>query len=164
MQRELLKAGFQQKRKSVVYSCRMERFKMIASGYAFFIKKNKILLSQRKNTGYMDGWFSLPAGHIENNESLTKGTIREIHEETGIVLSDKDITLVHVMHRKSDDIRMDFFFLVNRWKGIPKNTEEAKCSAMEWFPLTALPPNTIPYIKEAISQYQSSSFFSEFGW
>jgi len=142
----------------------MERFKMIASGYALFIKKNKILLSQRKNTGYMDGWFSLPAGHIENNESLTKGTIREIHEETGIVLSDKDITLVHVMHRKSDDIRMDFFFLVNRWKGIPKNTEEAKCSAMEWFPLTALPPNTIPYIKKAISQYQSSSFFSEFGW
>lgn len=112
----------------------------------------------------MDGWFSLPAGHIEDGESLTQGTIREIKEETGIVLSPKNIKLVHVMHRKSNDIRMDFFFLIPKWKGNLKNTEKEKCSAMEWFPIHALPSNTIPYIKEAISNFRASSFFSEFGW
>lgn len=142
----------------------MERFKMIASGYAFFIQKNKILLSVRKNTGYMDGWYSVPAGHIEDGESLTKGTCREIREETGVKVKPIDIELVHVMHRKSDDIRMDFFFLIKKYSGVPKNTEPEKCSSMEWFPINTLPKKTIPYIKEAIAHYLSSTFFSEFGW
>lgn len=142
----------------------MERFRMIASGYAFFIKKNTILLSERKNTGYMDGWFSLPAGHIEDGESLTDGTLREIQEETGIFLQREDVQLVHVMHRKSNDIRMDFFFIVRAWSGEPKNMEQEKCAGLQWFPIQALPENTIPYIREAIKYYSESIFYSEFGW
>jgi len=142
----------------------MERFKMIASGYAFFVKRNKILLSQRQNTGYMDGWFSLPAGHIEDGESITKGTIREIAEEVGMTVPTENLQLVHVMHRKSDDIRMDFFFLVNSWKGEPMNKEPDKCSRLQWFSIKALPENTIPYIKEAVENYTKSVFYSEFGW
>lgn len=112
----------------------------------------------------MDGWFSLPAGHIEDGESLTAGTIREIREETGVILKEKDIELVHVMHRKSNDIRMDFFFLVKKYVGKPRNTEPEKCSVMEWFSIDDLPKNTIPYIKKAIECFRSSEFFSEFGW
>lgn len=137
---------------------------MIASGYGFFIRKNTILLSERKNTGYMDGWFSLPAGHIEDGETLTDGTIREIQEETGILLRRKDVRLVHVMHRRSNDIRMDFFFLVKSWNGEPTNTEPDKCSRLQWFPVKRLPEHTIPYIKEAIEKYRQSKFYSEFGW
>lgn len=137
---------------------------MIASGYAFFIKKNRILLSERKNTGYMDGWLSLPAGHIEDGEALTDGTMREIQEETGVELQRNDIRLVHVMHRKSNDIRMDFFFLVSHWTGEPKNMEPEKCARLQWFPIDALPESTIPYIRKAIENYSRSVFFSEFGW
>ena len=137
---------------------------MIASGYGVFIRKNKILLSERKNTGYMDGWFSLPAGHIEDGESITYGTKREIQEEVGVVVQVEDLQLVHVMHRKSDDIRMDFFFLVGAWKGEPKNMEPEKCSRLQWFPINALPENTIPYIREAVLNHTKSILYSEFGW
>jgi len=137
---------------------------MIASGYALFVRKNKILLSRRKNTGYMDGYFSVPAGHIEDGESLIEGTCREIKEETGITVTTKDIQLVHVMHRKSDDVRMDFFFLVKNVYGTPKNTEPLKCSGLKWYPIDALPNNTIPYIKHAIMQMNKSVIYSEFGW
>ncbi len=137
---------------------------MIASGYGMFIRNNAILLSERKNTGYMDGWFSFPAGHIEDGESITHGTKREIKEEIGVSVAVKDLRLVHVMHRKSNDIRMDFFFLVRQWKGKPENREPDKCGCLQWFSLDALPKNTIPYIREAIRNQQRGLFYSEFGW
>lgn len=142
----------------------MERFKMIASGYGMFIRDDKILLLRRCNTGYMDGYYGLPAGHIEDNEPVTQGTLRELLEETGVELSPTDIQLAHVMHRKSNDIRMDFFFNVTHWEVEPVNTEPDKCDDMQWFPLDALPENTIPYITSAIENSQKSIFFSEFGW
>ena len=142
----------------------MERFKMIASGYVFFIKNNKILLLRRFNTGYEDGKYGLPAGHIEENETLTAGTCREIKEEVGVNLIPKDIKLVHIMHRKENDIRMDFFFTVNTRHTDPKNMEPDKCDDLQWFSIGDLPKNTIPYIKAAIENYRNNKFYAEFGW
>lgn len=141
-----------------------DRFKMIASGYVFFIRNGNILLSKRKNTGYLDGWYSLPAGHIEDNESITNGTIREIKEEVGIYLGQNDIQLVHVMHRKENDIRMDFFFIADSWEGEPNNIEPEKCEELTWFPIEKLPENIISYIKIAIENWQKKIFYSEVGW
>lgn len=137
---------------------------MIASGYGLFVRDHKILLSRRFQTGYEDGNYSVPAGHIEENESLIAGTLREIKEEVGIILAPKDLKLVHIMHRKSDDIRMDFFFLVRIWHGEPKNMEVEKCDDLQWFSFDSLPSNTIPYIRSAIEQYRKNELYSEFGW
>jgi 8-oxo-dGTP diphosphatase len=140
------------------------RFKMIASGYLFLIKDNQILLSRRFQTGYKDGMYSLPAGHIEDNERMSLGTTREISEEIGLDIAPEDLKLVHIMHRKEDDIRMDFFFVAEEWKGEPENKEPEKCDDLSWFPLNELPKNTIPYIAAAIEAYQRGEFYSEFGW
>lgn len=137
---------------------------MIASGYFMLIRRGKILLSRRKNTGYRDGWYSFPAGHIEDNEPLTRGTCREIKEEIGIVLSPADLTLVHVMHRKEKDIRMDFFFATSKRTRAPKNLEPEKCDDLSWFPVNRIPTNTIPYIRAAIAAYGQNIWYSEFGW
>ncbi len=142
----------------------VDRFKMIASGYVFFVRGEKILLLKRKNTGYMDGWHSVPAGHIEDNESLTTGTLREIIEEVGIRLAKDDVKLVHVMHRKKKDIRMDFFFLATDWMGEIVNVEPGKCEELLWFPIDELPENTVPYIRTAIENWQKKIFYSEVGW
>jgi ADP-ribose pyrophosphatase YjhB (NUDIX family) len=140
------------------------RFKMIASGYLFLIKDNSILLSRRFQTGYRDGMYSLPAGHIEDNERMSDGTVREIQEEIGLKIAPEDLKLVHVMHRKEDDIRMDFFFVVEEWSGEPTNKEPEKCDDLRWFPMSSLPKNTIPYIAAAIDKYQHGEIYSEFGW
>ena len=141
-----------------------DRFKMIASGYVFFVRNGNILLSKRRNTGYMDGWYSVPAGHIEDNESLIRGTIREIGEEVGVILQKNNIALVHVMHRKETDIRMDFFFVADRWEEEPENMEPKKCAELRWVPINRLPKNTIRYIRVAIKNWQRKIFYSEFGW
>ena len=141
-----------------------ERFKLIASVYLLFARDGKILLLRRANTGYEDGSYGLVAGHVDGNESLTRAAIREAEEESGVRIDPKDPLLKVVMHRIGADERLDFFFEPRMWEGEPKNTEPGKCDDFNWFPVNALPPNTIPYIREAIRCYRENITYSEFGW
>ncbi len=142
-----------------------ERYKIIAVVYLVLIQDGKVLLSRRFNTGYMDGNYGLPSGHLEEGESVREALIRETREEIAVILELEDIQLAHVMHTKSPD-RADiaFFFTANHFAGEPKNTEPEKCDDLSWFPLDALPPNIIPYVRQAIDCTRSKQFFSEFGW
>lgn len=142
----------------------MERFKLIASVYLILIKNNKILLLRRQNTGYEDGKYGLPAGHLEDNETLKEGLKREVKEEIGIDIAIDDVNLVHIMHRRGQDIRIDFFFKVGKYEGDIQNKEPEKCDDLSWFSLDALPNNIIPYIKQAIEKSQKRILYSEIGW
>jgi 8-oxo-dGTP diphosphatase len=140
------------------------RFKMIASSYLIYIHNQQILLSRRLNTGYEDGNYSLPAGHVEAGETLTQALIREVKEEIGVKVKPKDVNLVHTMHRIHQDIRLDFFFMINKFSGKIKNCEPKKCDDLRFFPIDKLPENTIPYIRSAIAQILKKQIYSEFGW
>lgn len=132
--------------------------------YAIFVKDNHILLSLRKNTGYLDGLYSLPAGHMEKAETLTGALVREVQEEVGVQVQSTDLILCHIMHRKNEeeDIEyIDFYFKVAYWQGEPRNNEPEKCEHIKWFPLEALPYNIVPSVKDAIGFYKSKLFFSE---
>ena len=62
---------------------RDEKFTLRAAVYLIPIKGNKVLLSRRYQTGWMDGKYSLIAGHIDGNESVFTAIIREASEEDG---------------------------------------------------------------------------------
>ncbi|MDO8663307.1 MAG: NUDIX domain-containing protein [Candidatus Wildermuthbacteria bacterium] len=139
-----------------------ERFKIIPSVYLVLIKDGKILLSRRFNTGYFDSYYSLPAGHLDENETFTQGTIREAKEEIGISLNAEDLKLVHVMDRMiPGDERADFFFTAKKWQGEPKNMEPDKCDGLDWFELNNLPQNVVPYVRQAIDCILNNIIFSE---
>ncbi len=142
----------------------MRRFKLVISIYLILIRDNKVLLLRRQNTGYEDGKYGLPSGHLEDNESITKGLQREVKEEIDIDINPKEMKLVHTIHRKEKDIRVDFFFSVKKYKGTPKNAEPDKCDDLDWFPLDKLPKNTIFYIKKAIENSLDKKIFSETGF
>jgi ADP-ribose pyrophosphatase YjhB (NUDIX family) len=141
-----------------------ERFKMIAAAYLWYISRGKILMIRRFQTGYADGEYSFPAGHVEDGETLARCLIREAKEEVNVTVTNKDISLVHIMHRKSSDIRLDFFFLARFSATRPKNMEPEKADDMRWFPINSLPKNTVPYLRKAIDLYKKNIFYSEFGW
>ena len=61
-----------------------QRFRITTAVYIILIKNGKILLSLREGTGYMDGMYGLPSGHLEANESIADACIREIKEEINI--------------------------------------------------------------------------------
>lgn len=137
---------------------------MIASVYLLYIRDKKILLLRRKNAVYQNGNYVLPAGHVDEGETIPSALIREAKEEVGLSLTHQNIKLVHIMHRKEKDERMDFFFLGEDITQEPRNTEPHKCDDVRWFPLDTLPSNTIPFIRQAINQYLQKSYYSEIGW
>ena len=142
-----------------------ERFKIIPSVYLMLIKKNEILLSRRYNTGFHDGEYGLPAGHLEGNETFIQAIIREAKEEIDIELDKTALKLIHVMDRKElTEERVDFFFEAKKWQGKPKIMEPNKCDDLRWFGLDNLPGNVIPYIRQVINSYLKGEFYSEYGW
>lgn len=125
---------------------------------------NKILLLKRKNTGYEDGKYCLPGGHLEKNESIRSAIIREAKEEIGIELSKEDLELYKILNRKiSEEIEyIDFIFRTTIWKGEILNKEKDKCEEIIWEDKNELPDNTIDFIKEIIKD--STSIYIEYNW
>ena len=139
-----------------------ERFKIIPAVYLILVKDNKILLSRRYNTGYFDGDYSFPAGHLDGNETLKQAMLREAKEEIDVLLDPADLELVHTMNRRiPDNERVDFFFTAKKWQGEPKIMELDKCDDLSWFELNSLPKNTVPYIRQAIDSFLNNMIYSE---
>jgi len=142
-----------------------ERYKIIPTVYLVLIRESKILLLRRYNTGFMDGYYSFPAGHVEANETLTQTMVREAKEEVSIIIKKEDLKLIHVMHRKEpNEERINFFFITEKYEEEPIIMEPDKCDDLNWFELDNLPKNTIPYIKQVIQNILQNKIYSEYGW
>ena len=132
--------------------------------HLLFIRKGRVLLSRRFQTGYRDGDYSVPAGHLDGGETVTRAAIREAREEVGLVLSPANLAFACVIHRSEDDERVDFFLRMNHWQGQPINTEPHKCDDLRWFKLAQLPENMVPYVRRGIHNALSGVPFDEYGW
>jgi 8-oxo-dGTP pyrophosphatase MutT (NUDIX family) len=132
--------------------------------HLFFIRENKILLARRFNTGYRDGEYSVPAGHLDGDETVIAAGIREAKEEVGVDLKAEDMIFSSVMHRTEDDERVDFFVQVRDWQGDIVNAEPDKCDDLRWVDVNELPDNIIPYVARAVKNHLNGVTFDEMGW
>ena len=149
----------------MIFNMSSERFLIRSAVYLILLKGKKILLSRRFKTGWMDGHYSLIAGHIDGNEPVSTAMIREAKEEAGIEIKKEDLLPATVIHRYYPDQEyVDFFFVSKKWTGEPKIMELDKCDDMSWFDLNDLPENILPYIKEAVENYKKGIAFFESGW
>ena len=140
------------------------RFAAVVAVHLFLMRDDQVLMLRRFNTGYEDGNYSVIAGHIDGQEEIKAAMIREAKEEAGIDISPRDIEVVGVMHRKSEDKRIDFFLAASSWSGDVINMEPDKCDDLAWFDLDHLPTNTVPYVRRAIENYRQDTWFDSFGW
>jgi len=148
---------------------RKGRPEVIPTVYLVLVKNDKILLSRRYNTGFEDGKYSFPAGHLGgDDETFSEAMVREAREEVGIEVDSADLELVHAMHRRqrkpTDERRVNLFFTAKKWKGEPKIMEPGKCDDLSWFELDGLPDDTIPYIRQAINCLRENVRYSEYGF
>ena len=140
-----------------------ERNTIPMTALLMLIKGNKILLLRRFNTGYEDGKYCLPGGHIEKRESIHKAMIRESKEEIGIDIDDKALKLVHICNRKvGDNAYVDFIFECKEWKGEVTIIEKDKSDELRWFDLDNLPDNVIPFMKEVFKN--TKKMYIPYGW
>lgn len=122
--------------------------------------KDKILLlRQRKPKG---GNYTLVGGNIERREFAKQALIRESYEEAGIIIKEKDLQLVHILHKiKKGEHRLVLYFKANHWEGKLKAKEPHKFKTVEWYNLAQLPDNITPTIKHVLEQFQSGNLYSE---
>lgn len=132
--------------------------------HLFFFRENKVLLLRRFNTGFRDGEYSVPAGHLDGGETVIAAAAREAEEEIGVRIEARDTIFSSVMHRIEGDERVDFFLHVHKWQGEPFNAEPEKCDDLRWVDMNQLPPNTIPYVRRAIENHLNAIQFDEYGW
>lgn len=126
-----------------------------------------VLLARRANTGYGDGLWNLPSGKLEAEEDLEAAVIREAQEEVGIRLRRTNIRMAAALHyrpRDGEAPRVGFFFHTDNWDGEPVNAEPHKCSDLRWFPLTEIPPDTVPYTREGLRLFRRNESFGLSGW
>lgn len=116
--------------------------------------ENQILMSKRANTGFMDGYYSLPSGHVDENESATEALERESLEEINITPT--NYKLVHTLHIKTvtqniETTYVSLFFESERFNGEIINLEKEKCEELIWVDINNLPTNVIPDLAMVIN-------------
>lgn len=139
----------------------MERNAIIPASYGIFTQDGKVLLVKRANSGYFDGFYSLPAGHVEAHETPNMALRREMEEELGVLIEEEDAELVTTSYRVLFDAqdRIDFFFLIQKFEGDITNLEPEKSEELIWVSLEELPENTIPYIADMLRAVEDREVF-----
>lgn len=140
-----------------------ERFKLVITvGLILLNDKGQVLLQKRCNTGYMDGKYGLVAGHLEKDESLVDGIIREAKEEIDAILDKNNIEFVCMIRRGDNcDYVNTYFKYINYNKEIQRNELE-KCLELKWFDIDKLPDNIIPNDKRAINNMNKKLYLDEY--
>ncbi len=137
------------------------------ASFVILEREGKILLARRFNTGYMDGKYQMPSGHVEANEYPAEAAAREAKEEIGVDIALHDLEFVHSSYRINtvDDSGdyVDFFFRASKWSGELVNAEPEKCDELIWVPATDLPENTVDVIKQVMKYIERGIVFSEIG-
>ena len=145
-----------------------DRFRAAVAVYGVVQAGGRILLMRRAGSGYHDGEFSLPAGHIEGGEDVLSALARELAEELTITVDPAVCRLGVVVHRaaesSSDHEYLDLFFIVPSWTGDPSIGEPAKCSELVWADPSKLPSDVIPYVQKALAGLDAGQPLVLHGW
>ncbi len=141
-----------------------ERFSIVPAVYVILERGGKIVLLRRANTGYMNGYYTVPAGHMDGDESPSAAAAREAGEEAGVEVRPEDLEMVHCMMYKAkegDHERVSLFFKAATFIGEPKNMEPEKCDDLIWADKNNLPENVIWELRNAFDQIAAGKLYSE---
>lgn len=96
------------------------------------VRDDKVLGVSRKDN-HND--FGLPCGKIEEDESSTQAAVRELYEETGMVVNEDD--LIELFSGVDAQNNLVITFLVEDPEGEPISTEEGVTQWVTWTDLLA---------------------------
>lgn len=86
--------------------------------------KGNILVQDRLNSDWPG--ITFPGGHVEKNESFIESTIREVREETGLVVSNLKLCGVKQFQTLKDERYIVFLYKTNCYQGEIKSSKEGK--------------------------------------
>ncbi len=97
---------------------------------------NKVLVQDKKDEEW--GGITFPGGHVENAESIIASTIREVKEETGLIIKNlKKCGLIHWYN--SDNNKRWFIFLFKTKDFVGELINETEEGKVFWVDINELP-------------------------
>jgi len=122
---------------------------------AILSRDGKILfLKQQKSRG---GRYTLPGGKVSRKEDIKKTLVRELEEETGIVIEEKNLELVLTQRIKKPLFEMAIhFFYVQDWQGEPVNRELHKFSKCAWKTWPLREQKTTASVRKAMNAFYNN--------
>lgn len=135
------------------------------ASYVVLRDGDKVAFVLRSNTNWMDGYYGLPSGKVEKNESFNAAAIREGFEEVGITVKPEALRHALTVYRNdSDSYWVDVYFEVEEWAGEVQNLEPHMHSEVAWLDTNNLPENVIPTVRSALKHIADGKRFVEEGW
>jgi 8-oxo-dGTP diphosphatase len=147
-----------------------DRHRMAVAAHLLLRNANgEILFLRRANTGYADGQWSVPAGHVEQNETLVAACVRETAEEITVAVAQQDLECVLVQHKHDLDgeERIDVFFRCDLTDGQQARIAEPDCcDGLKWADPLTPPQPTVPYVGAALAAINAATadLLSYFGF
>lgn len=142
-----------------------ENKKVGAGVGVILIRDGKILLGMRHpnpkkaaSAFKSAGEWCLPGGKLDFGETFEEGAIREVKEETGIMIKNPQVISVH--NFKNEHAHFVTVGLVaSDWKGEAKVMEPDEITRWQWFSLKKLPyPRYFPSLG-VINNYLKNKFY-----
>lgn len=122
-------------------------------------REGRIFFLRRANTGWADGFLTVPAGHVDEGQLVRGAAIVEAKEEACVDVAVEDLEFVHADYEK--DEYTNFYFKAKKWNGEPTLGEPNLASEVVWADKDNLPDDIIPQLKRVFAQIKEGSFFSE---
>lgn len=140
--------------------------KKVGAGFGvILIKDNKILLGMRHpdpdkaDSAFRSaGEWSLPGGKLDFGESLEDGAVREVKEETSIIIKNPKVISMHNCKNEHAHF-LTAGLLATEWEGEAKVMEADEMIKWEWFDINELPYSRYFPSFEVIENYMQDKFY-----
>jgi 8-oxo-dGTP pyrophosphatase MutT (NUDIX family) len=128
-----------------------------------------VLLQRGPGSKFGQGLWDLPTGKNDPGEPVTATAVRELREETGLVVDPASLRLAHLIHGawgvESPNGFLTVVFATDQWSGEPVNMEPAKHSHVRWVDTSAVPESFVPSTRGALRRYLAGeASVSLHGW
>lgn len=138
----------------------MAKFAVTIKARLLLIDRGEILLLKQTNVN--GGNYTLVGGTVEAKEFAAQALVRESKEEAGIVIKEKDLVLVHVLHKKTKaEHRIVLYFKALYYTGNLRSRETKKFDDVVWFPINDLPNKITASARQVITKYRQGILYSE---
>ncbi|UQA95889.1 NUDIX domain-containing protein [Streptomyces halobius] len=116
-----------------------------------------VLLQRSEQAKFAQGMWDLPVGKSEPGEPITDTAVRELHEETGLIVKPEALRIGHVIHGawgvEAPNGFLTIVFVANEWSGEPENREPKKHAQVRWVKTDAIPEEFVDTTASALHRY-----------
>lgn len=117
-------------------------------------ENNRILLQNRVKEDWKG--YIFPGGHVEKEESFVQAVMREVNEETGLIIKEPKLCGVKQFQTNEDERYIVLLFKTDRFQGTLTSSEEGE---MKWIDRAELEKhNLVEDFMELLKVFDSNSY------